>query len=96
MAVIECKKAGSGFKNTGAKEQSFFGQMVRTAVAIPGFSFASATEAKSLTAWQTAIAEKKIFPLYEVEELASENDRNHKLILYKTLFSFVFYKKAPP
>jgi len=73
MAVIECKKAGSGFKNTGAKEQSFFGQMVRTAVAIPGFSFASATEAKSLTAWQTAIAEKKIFPLYEVEELASEN-----------------------
>lgn len=71
--VIECKNGNKGRKNTGAKEQCFFGIVVKMAVAIPGFSFPTATAAKTKTLWDTAIAAKQIYPLYEVEEFAIAN-----------------------
>jgi hypothetical protein len=69
----ECKGSGGESKNTGAKEQCLEGLFIKPALAIPGFTFASATAAKDKANWDTAIAEKKIIPLYDVEELASAN-----------------------
>jgi len=69
----ECAGSGSSLKNTGANEQCLEGLTIRTAVAIPGFSFATKADAKDKDKWDAAIAEKKIFPLFDVEELASAN-----------------------
>lgn len=69
----ECKVSSTAGKNTGAKEQCFEGLFIRPALAVLGFSFASADEAKDIANWNTAIAEKKIIPLYDVEEFASAN-----------------------
>jgi hypothetical protein len=71
--VIECKNREKGFKNTGAKEQCFFGLLIKAIIAVPGFSFATVAEAKDKAAWDTAIAAKQIFPLFEAEEFATAN-----------------------
>lgn len=73
MIYQECKAKGGSIKNTGAKEQCLEGLTIRTAVALPDFRFDTIANAKDKTKWDTAIAEKKIFPLYDVEELASAN-----------------------
>lgn len=69
----ECLSEGGNLKNTGAKEQCLEGLTTKTAVAVPGFSFATVADFKNKTKWDEAIAQKKIFPLYDVEELASAN-----------------------
>lgn len=71
--VVECKNTNKGSKNTGAKEQCLEGVTIKTAVHVPGFSFPDTETAKSKAAWDAAIAAKKLFPLYEVEELATAN-----------------------
>lgn len=74
MAVyVECKGSSSANRNTGAKEQCLEGLFIMPALHIPGFSFESVEDAKDKTKWDAAIASKKIFPLYSVEELASAN-----------------------
>lgn len=69
----ECKGSEGSLKNTGANEQCLEGLTIRTAVGIPGFSFATKADAKDKTKWIEAIAQKKLFPLFDVEELASAN-----------------------
>ena len=73
MIYQECKAQGGSIKNTGAKEQCLEGLTIRTAIALPDFRFATIADAKDKTKWDEAIAQKKIFPLYDVEELASAN-----------------------
>lgn len=70
---IECSAEDSSFQNTGAVEQCLEGLTIRTAVAIPGFSFPSIEAAKTKSLWDAAIAAKQIFPLYEAEEWTSAN-----------------------
>lgn len=70
---VECKGSSSANKNTGAKEQCLEGLFIMPALHIQGFSFESVEGAKDKTKWDAAIAAKKIFPLYSVEELASAN-----------------------
>lgn len=70
---VECSRSGVKFANTGAIEQCLEGLTIRTAFAIPGFSFPSVEAAKDIDNWKTAIANKQIFPLYEAEEWASAN-----------------------
>lgn len=69
----ECKNKKTGVRNTGAKEQCLEGLFIKPALAIPGFSFPTVSAAKTKAAWDAAIAAKQLFPLYEVEELASAN-----------------------
>lgn len=76
MAVrpyVECEEEDQGFANTGSSEECLESVVIKTAVGIPGFSFASVADAKNETKWKEAIAQKKIFPLYDVEELANAN-----------------------
>lgn len=69
--IVECGKSGTGARNTGAKEQCYLGVTTKYAFSPdPSFGFDSLEELKSKEAWDTAIAEKKIYPLYEVEEYA--------------------------
>lgn len=70
---VECNADGTNFLNTGAVEQCLEGLTIRTAVGIPGFKFDSIEDAKDITKWNAAIAAKQLFPLFEVEELASAN-----------------------
>ena len=70
---VECEEEDQGFRNTGSTEECLESVVIKTAVAKPGFSFATIQEAKSLTKWKEAIAAKNIFPLYDVEELANAN-----------------------
>lgn len=70
---VECNADGTNFLNTGAIEQCLEGLTIRTAVAIPGFKFDSIEAAKNIDNWNAAIAAKQLFPLFEVEELASAN-----------------------
>jgi hypothetical protein len=69
----ECTSKDNATSNTGAREQCLEGLFIKPALAIPGFAFASVTEAKSKVAWDLAIKNKQIFPLYDVEELAAAN-----------------------
>jgi len=74
MGVYQkCKVIKAASKNTGAKEQCLEGLFIKPALTIPGFSFPTATAAKTKALWDTAIAEKKIIPLYDVEELIPAN-----------------------
>jgi hypothetical protein len=74
MAVYqECKNTKASQKNTGAKEQCLEGLFIKPALAIPGFAFDNAEDAKTKSVWDAAVAAKQIFPLYEAEELASAN-----------------------
>ncbi len=74
MAVYqECVGESGALKNTGAKEQCLEGILIKAVLAVPGFTFASITAAKTKATWDAAIAAKNIFPLYDVEELTSAN-----------------------
>ena len=73
MVYQECKNKKKSKKNTGAKEQCLEGLTIKTAAHVPGFFFDSIEDAKDKTKWDAAVAEKKVIPLYEVEELASAN-----------------------
>lgn len=70
---VECKGSSQKNGNTGAKEQCLEGLFILPALHVPGFSFDSFADAKDIEKWKTAIAAKKIIPLYSVEELASAN-----------------------
>ncbi|WCM42401.1 hypothetical protein MG290_01655 [Flavobacterium sp. CBA20B-1] len=67
---VECGSKKTSFKNTGAKKQCTLKKTVRYAVAVKGFSFDSIEDAKDKTKWDAAIADKKLFPLYDAEEYA--------------------------
>lgn len=67
---VECGSIKTNFKNTGAKKQCTLKKTVRYAVAVKGFSFDSIEDAKDKAKWDAAIADKKIFPLYDAEEYA--------------------------
>lgn len=67
---VECGSKKTGFRNTGAKKQCTLKQTVRYAVAEKGFKFDSIEDAKDKTKWDAAIADKKLFPLYDAEEYA--------------------------
>lgn len=71
--IVECNNSQSGYRNTGAVEQCLEGLTIRTAFTPFDFAFDTATLAKTKASWDQAIADKLIFPLYEVEELASAN-----------------------
>jgi hypothetical protein len=74
MAVYqECVGESGAAKNTGAKEQCLEGILIKGVLAVPGFTFASITAAKTKATWDAAIAAKNIFPLYDVEELTVAN-----------------------
>lgn len=70
---VECDDEEIGFRNTGSTEECLESVTIKTAVAKPGFSFASIADAKSLAKWKLAIAAKDLFPLYDVEELSNAN-----------------------
>ena len=72
---VECKGKGSGSsnRNTGAKQQCLEGLFIKPALHVPGFSFESVEDAKDKAKWYAAVASKKIFPLYDAEELAAAN-----------------------
>lgn len=67
---VECGSMKKGFRNTGAKKQCALKQTVRYAVAEKGFKFDSIEDAKDKSKWDAAIADKKLFPLYDAEEYA--------------------------
>lgn len=67
---VECGSKKTSYKNTGAKKQCTLKKTVRYAVAVKGFSFDSIEDAKDKAKWDAAIADKKIFPLYDAEEYA--------------------------
>jgi hypothetical protein len=68
--IVEFAKEGAGNKNTGASEQFLEGVTIRHALATDDQEFDTIEDAKSLVAWKADIDLKKIFPLYEIEELA--------------------------
>lgn len=67
---VECGTKKQGFRNTGAKKQCFLKKTVRYFVAVKGFKFSTIEDAKDIVKWNQAIAEKKVFPLYDAEEYA--------------------------
>jgi hypothetical protein len=67
---VECGSKKTSYKNTGAKKQCTLKKTVRYAVAVKGFSFDSIADAKDKSKWDAAVADKKIFPLYDAEEYA--------------------------
>lgn len=67
--IVECGKSNTGPKNTGAKEQCYLGVTTKYAFSPdPEFGFAKLEDLKTKEKWDEAIAQKKIYPLYEVEE----------------------------
>lgn len=71
FGILECAQSEANTLNTGAKEQCLTAPVIRHALAETDQEFATATLAKSLAAWRTAEAQKKIIPLFEVEALAT-------------------------
>lgn len=67
---VECHENKTGFRNTGAKKQCVLGKTVKFAFGVPGFKFASIEDAKDEAKWNEAIAQKKLFPLFDAEEYA--------------------------
>ena len=69
--IVECENNENGPLNTGAKEQCFLGVTTKYAWS-PNmeFGFESKDALKDKEAWDAAIANKDIYPLYEVEEFA--------------------------
>lgn len=69
--IVECENNENGPLNTGAKEQCFLGVTTKYAWS-PNldFGFEDKAALKSKEAWDNAIANKDIYPLYEVEEYA--------------------------
>lgn len=68
--IVECSQEGVKNKNTGANEQCLEGVTIRHALATNEQEFATVTAAKTLATWKSDRDAKKIFPLYEIEELA--------------------------
>lgn len=64
---------GTTPKNTGGKKQSVEAPVRTYALAKEGFAFASAAEARTKAAWDTAKANKDIVVFYDVEELEPAN-----------------------
>lgn len=74
MAVYnECNASDVKNRNTGANEQCLEGLMVFPVLAVPGFKFESIADFKNKEKWVEAIAEKKLIPLFDVEELTPAN-----------------------
>jgi hypothetical protein len=71
--ILECGSDEVGFRNTGAKEQCLEGALVRPALATLDQQFASVTSAKTLADWKTDRDLKKIFPLFDADDLANAN-----------------------
>lgn len=72
MTIVECNTNENGPMNTGAKEQCILGVTTKYAFCPdPSFGFESLEFLKDKEKWDAAIAEKKIYPLYEVEEYAN-------------------------
>lgn len=94
MIYQECSKEGGAIKNTGATEQCLEGLTIRTAVAPLGFSFPTKTAAKTKALWDAAIARKEIFPLYNVEEMASANTEDTFLEGRNQQYRTAFGKKV--
>lgn len=69
--IVECSRDERSMKNTGAKEQCLEGVTIRHALATDEQEFANLTAFKTLETWKTDRDAKKIFPLFEIEELAS-------------------------
>jgi len=72
-SIIECNASSAQPRNTGAKEQCLVAPVVRYALAKPEQQFATKEEAKTLSAWKTAVNAKDIVPLYAIEVLANAN-----------------------
>jgi len=70
---VECNNDETNFANTGASEQCLESVVVKTVAAPLDFSFDTIEDAKDISKWNDGIADKKLFPLYDVEELASAN-----------------------
>jgi len=68
--IIECSADETGIQNTGAKDQCLTAPVVKHTLASDDQEFATKEAAKDLAVWKTDIAAKKLFPLFEVEELA--------------------------
>lgn len=68
--IVECSKDGQSNKNTGANEQCLEGVTIRHSLATDEQEFATVADAKTLATWKNDVAAKKLFPMYEIEELA--------------------------
>lgn len=68
--IIECSADETGIQNTGAKDQCLTAPVVKYTLASDNQEFATKEAAKDLAVWKTDIAAKKLFPLFEAEELA--------------------------
>jgi|SRR5690554_1490486 len=72
--IVECNSNETGALNTGAKEQCYLGVTTKYAFSPdPNYGFESLEDLKDKDAWDTAIANKDIYPLYEAEEYANAN-----------------------
>lgn len=69
----ECGNTAKGKANTGAKEQCLEGIMTKPVVTTVDFKFDSLADAKDLSKWDEAIADGKMWPLYDPEELTTAN-----------------------
>lgn len=68
---VECQSGDKGLLNTGTKEECFLGVTTKYAVSPDvNFAFDSLEDIKDLDQWNTAIAEKEIYPLSDAEEYA--------------------------
>lgn len=68
--IVECSRDENTTRNTGANEQCLEGVTIRHSLATLDQEFATVEAAKTLATWKGDIADKKIIPLYEIEELA--------------------------
>lgn len=68
--IVECVNEETQNLNTGAKEQCLEGVTIRHALATDEQEFATAAAAKTLATWKADRDDKKIVPLFEIEELA--------------------------
>lgn len=69
----ECGTSAKGKANTGAKEQCLEGIMTLPVLTLPDFKFDSLEDAKDITKWEEAIANKQMWPLYSPEEITTAN-----------------------
>lgn len=67
--IIECSQDEQNGRNTGASEQCLEGVTIRHALATDEQEFTTVANAKDLSVWKGQVADKKIIPLYEIEEL---------------------------
>jgi hypothetical protein len=91
--IIECGNAGVGFRNTGSKEQCLEGLVIRNALATVEQEFATSILAKTLASWKADRDLKKLFPLFEVEDLASANTEDTKKELRNRTITTALGKK---